>query len=149
MTASSFTTSIAVSKSAEEVFDSITTNVAKWWGGNDLVGVSRKLNDVFTIHHPGAHYSKQVVTEFIPAKKVIWTVTESTLDWLHIDKHEWTDTSLIFEISAIGNKTVINFTHKGLVPGKECYEMCKEGWTTVIKDYLFHFIMDGIPHFLV
>ena len=35
------------------------------------------------------------------------------------------------------------FTHEGLFPKKECYPLVHQGWNTVIKDYLFHFITDG------
>jgi hypothetical protein len=43
--------------------------------------------------------------------------------------------------------TVLHFTHEGLVPEKECYPLCHEGWNTVIKDYLFYLITDDKPHF--
>ena len=145
----SFTASIEVSKSPQEVFDSITNDVAKWWGGNDLEGKSKKLGDEFVIHHPNAHYSKQKLVEVIPNKKIVWFVTESTLHWLKKDKHEWANSKMIFEITTKGDKTVLHFTHEGLVPGKECYTLCHEGWNTVIKNYLFRFITDGKPHFIV
>jgi hypothetical protein len=67
--------------------------------------------------------------------------------WLKKDQHEWANTKMIFEISSKGYKTVLNFTHEGLVPEKKCYTMCEQGWTTVIKDYLFNFIMYYKPHF--
>jgi len=56
---------------------------------------------------------------------------------------------MIFEITTKGDKTVLHFTHEGLVPEKECYAMCKQGWNTVIKDYLFNFITYKKPHFLI
>jgi len=62
----SYTASIEVAKSPSEVFRCITIDVAKWWGGKDLTGHSAKLNDEFVIHHPGSHYSKQRVVEFVP-----------------------------------------------------------------------------------
>ena len=40
-----FTATIEVSKSPQEVFNSITNDVAKWWGGKDLKGNSITLND--------------------------------------------------------------------------------------------------------
>ncbi len=143
----SFTATIEVSKSPQDVFSHITNDVAKWWGGNDLVGSSKKLNDEFIIHHPGAHYSKQKLVELIPNEKMVWLVTESTLHWLQKDKHEWENTKIIFEITAKGDKTVLHFTHEGLVPEKECYVLCHEGWNRVIKDYLFYFITEDKPHF--
>ena len=54
---------------------------------------------------------------------------------------------MIFEITTKGDKTILHFTHEGLVPEKECYALCEQGWTMVIKDYLFNFITYDKPHF--
>jgi uncharacterized protein YndB with AHSA1/START domain len=142
-----FTATIEVSKPPQDVFNRITNDVAKWWGGPDLTGNTQKLNDEFIIHHPGAHYSRQKITELSPNEKLVWVVTESTLDWLQKDQQEWTNTRMIFELSTKGDNTVLHFTHQGLVPEKECYLMCQEGWNTVIKDYLFHLITENKSHF--
>jgi hypothetical protein len=139
----SFTASIEVAKSPMEVFRIITSDVSKWWGGKDLSGHSSKLNDEFVVHHQGAHYSKQKLIKVIPDKEVVWLVSESVLHWLEKDKQEWTNTKMIFEMSAIEDKTILFFTHQGLVPAKECYSKCEQGWTMVIKDWLFHYITDG------
>ena len=139
-----FQTTIKLEKSSRDVFKAITDDLAKWWGGEDLTGSTTKLNDEFVIHHPGAHYSKQKLVEIIPDKKVVWLITESELSWLEKDKHEWTNTKLIFEITGEGDKTLLRFTHEGLVPEKECYKRCAhEGWTIVIKERLFNFINTG------
>lgn len=63
-----FMAPIEVSKSPQIVFRSITSDVAKWWGGKDLEGKSINLNDEFIINHPGAHYSKQKLVEVVPGK---------------------------------------------------------------------------------
>jgi len=139
-----FTATIAVAKSPQDVFSHITNDVAKWWGGKDLEGSSKKLNDEFIVHHPGAHYSKQKLIEVIPDKKIVWLVTESKLNWLQNDMEEWTNTKMIFEIIAKGDKTALYFTHEGLIPEKECYEKCEQGWNMVIKDWLFNFITTGV-----
>ena len=139
----SFTASIEVAKFQSEVFRIITADVSKWWGGKDLSGCSTKLNDEFVVHHTGAHYSKQKLVEVIADKKVVWFVTESVLHWLQNDRQEWTNTKMIFEMSTIKDKTILSFTHQGLVPVKECYEKCAQGWTMVIKDWLFHYITEG------
>lgn len=139
-----FTATIELEKTSADVFKAITADLAKWWGGKDLEGNSTKLNDEFVIHHPGAHYSKQKLVEVIPGKKVVWLVTESELNWLEKDKHEWTNTKMIFEIAVEGHKTLLHFTHEGLVPERECYQRCaNEGWAVVIKDRLFNFITAG------
>jgi hypothetical protein len=137
----SFTASIEVAKSPEDVFHCIQ-EVSKWWS-KDFTGNSSKLNDEFIIHHPGAHYSKQKLVEVIPCKKIVWLVTESKLDWLKNDTHEWTNTKMIFEISVNGTTTILHFAHSGLVPVKECYARCGQGWNMVIKDWLFNFITKG------
>src|SRR4051812_45547715 len=139
----SYTTTIEIAQSAKEVFDAIK-NVTNWWS-KDFEGNSTKLNDEFIINHPNQHYSKQKSVEVIPNKKVAWLATESKLDWLKSNKEEWTNTKMIFEIDTKGDKTVLRFTHEGLIPEKECYAMCEKGWDMIIKDWLFHLITVGTP----
>ena len=136
-----YTATIEVEKSPQVVFDCLK-EVPKWWS-KDFEGSSTKLNDEFVVCHPGRHYSKQKLVEVTPNQKVAWLVTDSELEWIEKDKHEWTNTKMIFEITPNGDKTVLHFTHEGLVPEKECYAMCQRGWDTVIKDRLFNFISAG------
>jgi len=137
----SFTATIEVAKSPQNVFSGIK-EVQKWWT-KDFEGSSKQLNDEFIIHHPNAHYSKQKLVEVIPDKKIVWLVTDSTLYWLQNDKHEWTNTKMIFEVNTKSDKTILHFTHEGLVPEKECYARCGQGWTMIIKDRLFNYITNG------
>jgi hypothetical protein len=83
--------------------------------------------------------------EVIPDKKVAWLVADSKQYWLERNKYEWANTKMIFEIITEGNKTLLHFTHQGLVPEKECYTMCEKGWTMIIKDWLYYFITAGKP----
>jgi hypothetical protein len=136
-------TSIEVSQSPKEVFNALK-NVSNWWS-TEFEGNSAKLNDEFIIHHPGMHYSKQKLVEVIPDKKIVWLVTESSLDWLKNDKQEWTNTKMIFEIESKDHHTILHFTHEGLLPEKECYAMCEKGWNLIINDWLFHLITVGSP----
>ncbi|MEO6849870.1 MAG: SRPBCC domain-containing protein, partial [Mucilaginibacter sp.] len=129
--------------SAEIVFRSITNDVAKWWGCKDFEGKSIDLYDEFIINHHGAHYSKQKLVEVTPNEKVEWLVTESQLNWLEKNQDEWTNTKMVFEITRQGPKTELRFTHQGLVPEKECYDRCSQGWDLVIKEWLFNFINKG------
>jgi uncharacterized protein YndB with AHSA1/START domain len=142
----SHTVTIEVAKSPHHVFECIR-DVSKWWGGKDLKGNTRQLNDEFTITHGDSHYSKQKIMEVVPDQKIVWRITEGRLGWLERDKSEWTDTNLVFELAPRGDRTVIRFTHEGLVLDKECYSRCSEGWNLVIERYLFKFITDGTPHF--
>ena len=138
----SYEVTIEVAKPAQDVFSRIA-DVPKWWS-KDFEGQSTRVNEEFVICHPNRHYSKQRLTEVIPGKKVVWLVTESNLNWIEKNKHEWTNSQMIFEITANGEKTILHFTHKGLTPEKECYAMCAQGWSTVIKERLFNYITNGI-----
>jgi Activator of Hsp90 ATPase homolog 1-like protein len=142
----SYTATIEVAESPHHVFECIR-DVSKWWGGKDLEGSTSRLNDEFTITHGDAHYSKQKMIEVVPGRRVVWLITEGRLGWLDRDKNEWTNTRLVFDIAPKGDKAVLHFTHEGLVPEKECYSRCSEGWNMVIKEYLFKFITEGTPHF--
>ena len=137
----SYTATIEVTNSSNDVFDQIL-QVSKWWS-KDFEGSSARLNDEFVICHPGRHYSKQELVELVPGKKVVWLVTDSELDWLENDKHEWTNTRMIFEIATKGDNALLQFTHEGLNPKKECYARCEQGWNMVIKERLFNFITSG------
>jgi hypothetical protein len=137
----SYTKTIEVTASPMDVFDHITA-IPKWWS-TDFEGSSTKLYDEFVIHHPGAHFSRQKLIEVIPGKKLVWLVTDSNLDWLQKDQHEWTNTKMIFEIIPNGNNTMLHFTHEGLVPELECYDRCTQGWSMVIKDRLCNLITNG------
>ena len=141
MTNQSYTATIEVANSPHDVFNHIP-EVPNWWT-KDFEGTSTKTGDEFVICHPGQHYSKQRVIEVIPGKKVVWLVTDSELNWLEKNKHEWTNTKMVFEITSQGDKTILHFTHEGLVPEKECYERCTQGWDMVIKDWLYRFITSG------
>ena len=134
----SYTIIIEVDKTPEEVYNHIC-DVSKWWS-KDFEGLSAKLNDEFTILHPGAHYSKQKLIEVKPGSKIVWLVTESCLDWLEKNKREWTNTKMVFEITAEGVKTLVRFTHDGLLPEMECYTRCSDGWDEVIRERLINFI---------
>jgi len=140
MTNRNYTATIEVTKSRQHVFNCIK-EVSKWWS-KDFEGNSANLNDEFVICHPGRHFSRQKLVEVVPGK-VIWLVTDSELDWLQKDKHEWTNTRMVFEITTHGGQTCLNFTHEGLIPAKECYERCEQGWDLVIKERLFNFITLG------
>ena len=88
------------------------------------------------------HFSKQKLVELIPDKKVVWLITESKLNFTK-DQSEWTGSKIIFEISDIGGKTQLRFTHLGLAPGIECYGACSNAWSQLIQQSLYSLITTG------
>jgi hypothetical protein len=136
-----YTESITVDATPQEAFNSIN-NVAKWWTEN-LEGSSRNLHDEFTVRFDDIHVSTQKLIEVIPDKKVVWLVTDSKLNFLKNDKHEWTNTKISFEITEKDGKTRIRFTHIGLVPEVECYSACTNAWGQYINGSLFKLLTEG------
>ena len=140
MKTSDFTTTISVDQTPQEAFEAIN-NVRDWWPG-EIEGNTTKLNGEFSYRYKKMHYSNQKLVEVIPGKKVIWLVTESSLNFVE-NKSEWTGTKIIFEISEKGNKTQVRFTHQGLVPQFECFDACSNAWTDIIRDGLRGLITTG------
>ncbi|MDA4127767.1 MAG: SRPBCC domain-containing protein [Thaumarchaeota archaeon] len=135
-----YTTTIMVEKTPEEAFAAIN-NVRGWWSG-EIEGGTNKLGDVFTYRYEDVHYSKQKITEFIPGKKVVWEILDSSLNFVK-DKKEWNGTRVTFDISKMGNKTEVRFTHAGLVPNFECYDSCSTAWAFYVNKSLRSLITTG------
>ena len=135
-----YSATLTVSQSANEVYNKINS-VSKWWSEN-LEGNSENLDDVFTIDFGNENFVTHKLIEVIANKKVVWLVTDCYLSWLK-DKTEWTNTKMSFEIATQGNSTELRFTHIGLVPQVECYEMCVKGWDQYVKGSLFKLITEA------
>jgi hypothetical protein len=139
MKTTNFTTAFLVDQTPEEAFGAIM-NVREWWTGKPgIEGSIDKLGDEFTYRYEPHHYSKQKITELIPGKKVVWKVTDSSINFVE-DKSEWTGTKITFDISKKDGKTQVRFTHVGLVPGIECYDGCSNAWGSYINNSLRNLI---------
>lgn len=136
----SFTTTFTVDQSPEEAFAAIN-NVRGWWSG-EIEGSTDKLNAEFTYRYKDVHYSRQRITEFTPGKKVVWLVLDAYLDFTE-DKSEWKGTKISFEVSDKGDKTEVRFTHVGLVPQYECFDMCSNAWGSYVNGSLRSLIATG------
>jgi uncharacterized protein YndB with AHSA1/START domain len=123
------------SKTANAIAD-----VSAWWS-RDFEGASRKVGDVFTVRFGETFVTFKVIEA--SENKIAWLVTDCYKHWLKGNKKEWNGTTVVFELSAKGDKTQIDFTHLGLVPGIECYEGCQDGWNFYIKDSLFKLLTEG------
>ena len=140
MCADNFTTTFLVDQNPTEVFDAIA-NVRGWWSGN-IEGVTDLLGAQFTYRYRDIHYSKQEITEFVPAQRVTWQIVDSSLNFTS-DPNEWTGTEIEFEISDRNGQTEVRFTHKGLVPALECFKDCSDAWSYYVNDSLRPLITSG------
>ena len=134
-----FHITISVNASATEVMEKIS-QVNLWWAKN-FKGSAEKLHDKFSVHF-GKTFVEFQISEFVPDKKVVWKVIDCNLHWIKAKK-EWNNTEVVFEISSENDKSLIDFTHIGLVPGIECYEDCEVGWTGHITGSLVNLINEG------
>lgn len=136
----SYTTTFIVNNSPEEVYKAIN-NVRGWWS-EEIEGKTDEVPGEFIYHYKNVHLSKLLVVELVPNKKVVWFVKDNYFDFVK-DKTEWKGTKIIFEISAIGDKTQLIFTHHGLVKENECYDICKDAWKSYIHGSLKDLITTG------
>jgi hypothetical protein len=77
-----------------------------------------------------------------PNKKVVWHVLDNYFNFTE-DKTEWKNTKVVFEISTHGGGTEIRFTHEGLVPAYECFDVCSNAWGSYVNGSLRGLIATG------
>jgi hypothetical protein len=135
-----FTTAFSVAETPEAAFDAIT-NVRGWWS-EEIEGGTDNLGDVFTYRYKDIHHCKIKLTEVTPGKRVVWLVLENYFDFTE-DKSEWIGTEMCFEISKKGGETEVRFSHVGLVPEYECFEICSNSWGFYINGSLRSLITTG------
>jgi hypothetical protein len=134
-----YQTSISVNATAKEAQEAIN-NVSEWWTKN-FEGNANKLNDKFTVRF-GKTFVDFKISEVVPDKKIVWSVTDCYLDWLN-DKKEWNNTDIVWEISGNGKATKIDMIHVGLVPEIECYNDCRKGWNFFVNESLLKLLNEG------
>ncbi len=140
MDTTNFTTSFAVEQSPLEVFHAIN-NVRGWWS-ESIEGNTEKINEEFLYYYKDVHVCKIKILEYIPGKKIVWLVLDNYFNFTE-DKSEWKGNKIIFEISETDSKTQIGFTQAGLTPSYECYNVCKDAWTSYIQGSLKSLITTG------
>ena len=140
MRSHSFTTTFSVDQTPREAFDAIN-DVRGWWSG-EIDGSTDKLGDEFTYRYMDMHRSKQRIIESIPERRVVWLVLDAFLNFTE-DKTEWNGTKIVFEISRDQGKTQVRFTHEGLVPDDECFDLCSNAWGSYINGSLRNLIETG------
>jgi uncharacterized protein YndB with AHSA1/START domain len=133
MSGSSYTTSFTVQQTPAEVFDAIN-DVRSWWM-TTVDGDNLAIGDEFSYRVPGVHFCKMRVTELVPGQKVVWTVVDNHMGFIE-DQSEWIGTEIRFELSEKDGGTELRFTHDGLVPTYECFDICQNAWTFYVGQSL-------------
>jgi len=135
-----FTTTIVADAAPSEVFNAVN-NVRGWWSEN-IEGDTGTLNGEFLYHYQDVHRANIKVTELVPDKKVVWHVADNYFKFTK-DESEWKNTNVVFEISEKEGKAQLKFTHQGLVPEYECFQICHDAWTHYIQGSLKDLILKG------
>jgi uncharacterized protein YndB with AHSA1/START domain len=130
-----------VDESAERAFEAVN-NVRGWWSGG-ITGTTDELGGEFSYWVPGTHYTKFRVTELEPNRRVAWTVLDSWLGF-PADTAEWDGTTVTFDIDEVGGRTQLRFTHHGLSPEAECYDVCSIAWGGYVMHSLRDLIASGV-----
>ena len=133
---------LEVNTSAEQAIKAIS-NVLGWWA-QEVDGTAKKQGVAFTVHF-GKTWGKFYVSELSP-HLIVWEVTDCYLDLLK-DTKEWKGTRLIFRLNDLDDQTVIDITHEGLTPDKECFNDCTNGWNFYFRESLFSYLEKerGLP----
>jgi hypothetical protein len=135
-----YSATILVNTSEQKAFDSIN-EVSGWWSEN-IEGNTEKLGDIFTMHSGNTFVTMKII-ESVPGKKIVWYVTDGYLQF-QVDRKEWNDTQMVFNISAEEDSVRITFTHVGLAPEVACYDICSKGWDRYFKGSLPLLIKEGM-----
>jgi hypothetical protein len=140
MTSQNFATTFVVDQTPDEAFAAIT-NVRRWWSG-EIEGRTDRQGEIFTYRYQDVHYTKQLISELVPGRKVVWQILDAYLSFTE-DPSEWTGTEVVFEVVPKGDQTEIRFSHVGLVPEFECYDQCSSAWGFYINKSLKNLITTG------
>jgi uncharacterized protein YndB with AHSA1/START domain len=123
---SSYTKTMTIEGATPAQVFAAVTNPRGWWS-EDVVGDAGAMGAVFYYHYQDIHRGTFQVTEVEPGRKLVWHVLQNYFNFIK-DPTEWTGTDIVFELAAKGPDTELTFTHVGLVPAEECYEVCQDSW---------------------
>lgn len=140
MSKPNYTKTITVPHAPEKVF--VAINDPRGWWSQEIDGDTTKLGAEFRYHYQDVHRCVFKISEFEPNKKVVWHVLDNHFNFVK-DKSEWIGTDVVFEIAGKGDETEVRFTHVGLVPDYECYEVCSDAWGSYLTGSLRNLITQG------
>jgi len=141
MTDHGFTTTFTVDRTPTEAFDAIT-DVRGWWS-EEIDGPTDQVGAEFTYRYEHVHRCRIRVTDAVPDRKVSWLVVDNYFNFT-ADETEWTGTTIHFDIAERDGRTEVRFTHQGLVPAEECYEICSTAWGFYVNGSLQSLITAGV-----
>ncbi|MEU9830540.1 SRPBCC domain-containing protein [Streptosporangium sp. NPDC048047] len=140
MSDSGHTITFLVDQTPEEVFAAVT-DVREWWS-QDIEGPTDELDGEFTYRSGENHHCTMRIVELVPGERVVWLCLDNHFGFTR-DKTEWIGTKIVFEISEEDGGTRLRFTHQGLVPDYECFDVCTTAWDGYVAGSLRSLITTG------
>ena len=136
-----------INADAHALYQAITTNEGckAWWTLQSEVGDT--VGSQATFRFGKTHWTFEI-KELERDHKVMWHCTDQFVDASFSKTDEWVGTTVVFNISNLGNGVLLHFEHIGLDNQLECWEVCQRGWDfflgTSLKAYLEN--GKGMPH---
>ncbi|WP_282081220.1 SRPBCC family protein [Aquimarina algiphila] len=141
-----FKKTIRVKASKEKAFEAITTEVNKWWGNVDNK-VANEIGHEFSVFFEEDTEWRFVISELEEFRHVTWRCiyANHSFSGLKNIKKEWLNSEISFVFKGLSDEMVeVSFTHKGLTPNLNCYEICDAGWTHFVASSLKQYLETGI-----
>ena len=136
-----YTTTFTVDATPHAAFTAIN-DVRGWWE-ETIAGRTHEEGDEFTHWVPGVHYARIRVTELLPGKRVVWKVLDNWMSFIDDQSRVERDRDPVRPRATDGG-TDVRFTHVGLAPAYECFDVCRDAWGTYVNDSLRSLIATGV-----
>ncbi len=126
----SYTATIKTKATKEQVYEAIAEEMSDWWTlmNGKFINVGDQAETNFGASPTRWKFEARALNkpQFIElycceANHVHQGLSDGI-------REEWLGTKLVFEISEHDGITSIDFTHIGLEPQLECFDICKAGW---------------------
>ncbi len=140
MSHQSYTAIILVDQSPNQAFEAIRN--VRGWCSEEIEGSTAEVDDELEYHYQSLHSCTMKLVELVHHRRAAWLVTDNYFSFTE-DKTEWKGTRIVFDIAMKGAKTEIHFTHEGLIPAYECFNVCSDAWGSYIRGSLKSLIAKG------
>ena len=138
MQGSDYTTEVFIAASPESVYQAITQNIDQWW--TELCNPAVQPDDHFEVRFEKGTWWRMLVAASEASRFLAWKVVEANHELENITrKDEWKGTIIEWRIRNKGAGSAVTLTHQGLLPGLECFDICRAGWVYFLgslKDFL-------------
>lgn len=76
----------------------------------------------------GPHHKAMRIERLDPPREVRWKCEAAHIEVPGMRPDEWVGTTIAFRLAPSGGGTRLDFEHVGLVPGLQCWDICRSGW---------------------